>query len=577
MIQPRKWWIGLPLLAVLFVLAATLNTETIEKDIAERARAALAQDPRALDNAQIAVAGRDVSVSGVALSKGAAAKLVESVEQQPGVRAVIDETSAPPLVKPFVFVLERKGGKLALSGNAPVTGERDRIRAAAASKGLEAADTAAYADGAPNNFEALANYGLALLAELEDGKVTVADTALSVSGVAKTSGVYERILAALKSPPADAVVAAVDIQPPPVSPFVWSAAKTGDAVTISGFVPSGKIRDAIAAKSAALDLKDETRIASGAPSGDFAGAAVLALNELAKLTQGKVVLSDARLSIEGAGKQNVTASAMEASARAALPQGFLLGPIDVAAGAVSPYVFTARKDGAALTLAGYAPTADAHASLVEGVKRGFGGKIVDGIIVADGAPRGFVDAATASLRALARLSSGAVALSDHEIALQGVAFHEKAPPDIEARLTASLPEGFESSARLGVEPIGETIEPARLFGRLSEIVAKGISFSADNSSIGAESLPVLDALASTLLRSPDAAIEIAGHTDNSGSEADNEAVSKRRAQVVLDYLTKAGVDPARLTATGYGGSRPIAANDSESGRAENRRIEFSIK
>lgn len=580
MIQPGKWWIGLPLLAVLLVLAATLNSETIETDIGARARAALAQDPRALDNAQVAVAGRDVSVSGVALSKDATAKLLESVERQEGVRSVADATVAPPLAKPFVFALERKGEKLALTGNAPVTGERDKIRAAAASKGLETTDAAAYAAGAPNNFEALASYGLALLAELENGKVAIADTTLSVSGAAKSSEVYERTLAALKSPPAGAVVGTVDIRPPLVSPFVWSAAKAGDAVTISGFAPSGKIRDALAAKAAtvvaAAEIKDETRIASGAPNGDFAAAAALALSELAKLAEGKVALSDSRLSIAGAGKQNVTAAAIEASARAALPPGFLLGPVDVAAGLFSPYIFTARKDDATLTISGYAPDADAHAKIVESAKRGFYGKIADEIVVADGAPRDFVGAATAALRALARLSSGAVALSDHEIALQGAAFHENAPFDIQSRLAASLPEGFESSARLGVEPVGEGIEPARLHGVLSEIVARGISFSADNSSIEPESLPVVDALALALLRSPGVAIEISGHTDDSGW-ADKENISRRRAQVVLDYLTKAGVDPSRLTATGYGGSRPIAANDSESGRAQNRRIEFKIK
>lgn len=581
MLQPRKWWVGLPPLAILFALAATQNIDTIEKDIGDRVRATLAQTPRAIENAQVAVAGRDVSVSGVALSKDATAKLLETVERQAGVRSVADATAAPPVAKPFVFVLERKGGKLALTGHAPAVGERDKIRAAAASKGLEIADAAAYAAGAPQNFEALAAYGVALLAQLQNGKIAFADATLAVSGDAATSEIYDSTLAALKAPPAGVVVKAIDVRPPLVSPFVWSADKTGDAIVLSGYVPSGDIGASLAAKAAASapagEVTNQVRVASGAPSGDFAAAASTALAELAKLAQGKATLSDARLSIEGAGKPNVTSAAIEASARAALPRGFALGPVDVAAGIVSPYTFSARKAGTTLALSGHAPDKEVRATLVERAKRGFDGRIVDDVVVAEGAPKGFVDAATASLRALARLSSGVVEINDQEVALDGSAFIAKAPFDIQSQLSRSLPEGFKIVARLGAEPLDEAIDPRRLHGVLSEIAAKGIFFSADNSSIDTESLPVVDALALALLRSPNVAIEISGHTDDAGSEADNENIARRRAQTVLDYLIRAGVDPARLTATGYGSARPIARNDSDGGRAQNRRIEFSIK
>lgn len=579
MLQPRKWWIGLPPLAILFILAATLNTDTIEKDIGDRVRAALASDSRAIDNPQVAVAGRDVTVSGVTLSKDATANLLESVERQAGVRAVTDATAAPPIIAPFVFSLERKDGKLAFTGYAPATGEREKIRAAAKSKGLEIADSVFYASGAPKNFDALASYGLTLLTLLGNGKVAFADATLSVSGAAANAEIYESALAALKAPPAGAVVKAADIRPPPVSPFVWSAAKTGDAIVLSGYAPSAEIRDILASKAAgvAADIANRISVASGAPAGDFAAAASVALAELAKLTQGKASLDGPRLSIEGAGKPNVTPSEIEASARAALPKEFALGPIDVAAGIVSPYRFSARKDGATLTLSGYVPDADARAKIVARAKRGFDAEIVDRVVIADGAPEGFADAAIATLRALARLNSGAADIKDSEIALEGSAFHAKAPPEIAAQLANRLPKGFKSATRIDTEPVGEPIDRRLLHGVLSEIVARGISFSNDNSSIDIESAPVVDALALALRRSPDVTIGISGHTDNFGSEAENEDISRRRAQTVLDYLVRAGVDPTRLTATGFGAARPIASNDSDNGRAQNRRIEFSIK
>ncbi len=87
----------------------------------------------------------------------------------------------------------------------------------------------------------------------------------------------------------------------------------------------------------------------------------------------------------------------------------------------------------------------------------------------------------------------------------------------------------------------------------------------------------LDALTPILRRCPDAKVEIAGHTDNVGDAASNQALSKLRAEAVLRYLVAQGVSAARLSAAGYGAQQPIAPNDDEPGRADNRRIEFTLK
>ena len=71
-------------------------------------------------------------------------------------------------------------------------------------------------------------------------------------------------------------------------------------------------------------------------------------------------------------------------------------------------------------------------------------------------------------------------------------------------------------------------------------------------------------------------IEISGHTDDVGSEATNLELSKKRAQSVLDYLQKSGIGPTRLTAKGFGKTKPVAKNDSEENRRKNRRIEWRV-
>lgn len=91
-----------------------------------------------------------------------------------------------------------------------------------------------------------------------------------------------------------------------------------------------------------------------------------------------------------------------------------------------------------------------------------------------------------------------------------------------------------------------------------------------------ESFPELNRVIEFLNTSPNVEIEIAGHTDNVGSDATNNKLSKARAQAVADYLIINGVDSSRLIVEGYGERRPIAFNNTEEGRAMNRRVEFTI-
>ncbi|HEY3402782.1 MAG TPA: OmpA family protein, partial [Ohtaekwangia sp.] len=71
-------------------------------------------------------------------------------------------------------------------------------------------------------------------------------------------------------------------------------------------------------------------------------------------------------------------------------------------------------------------------------------------------------------------------------------------------------------------------------------------------------------------------IEVSGHTDNKGSDEYNASLSQGRSQAVVDYIISQGIDSYRLTAHGYGESKPIDTNDSDAGRANNRRVEFTV-
>ncbi|NER14304.1 OmpA family protein [Leptobacterium flavescens] len=106
--------------------------------------------------------------------------------------------------------------------------------------------------------------------------------------------------------------------------------------------------------------------------------------------------------------------------------------------------------------------------------------------------------------------------------------------------------------------------------------AKTILFDTGKSSIKTESESVLGDIIKILNEYPNAKFTVEGHTDSVGSEKLNQTLSESRANAVKDYLTSNGVSSSRLTAAGYGESKPIASNRTRAGRAQNRRVEINL-
>lgn len=111
----------------------------------------------------------------------------------------------------------------------------------------------------------------------------------------------------------------------------------------------------------------------------------------------------------------------------------------------------------------------------------------------------------------------------------------------------------------------------------SSFVINNIYYNTNSADLKSESFIVLEAFAEYLKENPSINIEIQGHTDNVGSAKDNEALSANRAFTVKAFLEEKGVVGKRISAKGYGASKPIADNSSEEGKAKNRRTEFLIK
>jgi len=455
-----KWWPGLIPLVAFWAIAAWTNTAPLEADLAARSSAALKDT--VLDKTRIAVAGRDVTLDAEAFSEEGRRKALAAVEAVPGVRLVNDETRLVPEAKPYVWSAERDVARVTLGGSAPLPASKAKLleAARAAVSGVEVADQMALARGAPERFDNAALLLLDQVGKLKDGKVTISDNRVSLSGMARELGGREAIAAALKN----------------------------------------------------------------------------------------------------------------------LPEGFTVAANDVKA---PPYVFQAYKDPVAvtLTLSGYVPDNNVHAAVAQAASRKFvSEKVVDNLKSSLGAPSGFSAAIVTALGGLSRLSTGTLVVSDREVKLSGDALYEGAAAQIRAGLAKDFPQGFQFKPEISVKPPAAPVDPTVCQQLFSELLSKGkIRFEQGRAALDPDSTALLDRLIEIALRCPAANIEVAGHTDGDGEDGFNQALSEKRAQAVVDYLVKAGLPPSRFAAVGYGSTQPIAGNDSDEGKAQNRRIEFLVR
>lgn len=127
-----------------------------------------------------------------------------------------------------------------------------------------------------------------------------------------------------------------------------------------------------------------------------------------------------------------------------------------------------------------------------------------------------------------------------------------------------MEQQIEASAEAWAAALNES-------GRVS---VYGINFDTGKATIKADSEKVLDEVRTLLSKEPEWQMTVVGHTDNVGAKPANLALSKQRAQAVVDWLGAHGIDKGRLTAAGMGDTKPLADNSTEEGRAKNRRVEL---
>jgi outer membrane protein OmpA-like peptidoglycan-associated protein len=248
--------------------------------------------------------------------------------------------------------------------------------------------------------------------------------------------------------------------------------------------------------------------------------------------------------------------------------------------AKSPFEFTLDKGDGRIKLSGDVPDDKARSELIAAAKAAFiNDSVVDELKIGKDAPKNLVKALEAIFPSLARLRSGTLTLNDAGLTAHGLVDDKNVADEIKTALADATPSGFKiSDVTIGVQPPEPAPDGKGCQAASDGSLMKGrILFDLASSKISEDSQQLLDNLIDVARRCPDAHIEVSGFTDYLGYDDFNIGLSKRRAQAVVDVVTRAGIDASRITSAGYGESRPAVSNDTHEGRVQNRRIEFLVK
>lgn len=628
MCEPRRWWWGLVPLAVLWIAASSLLTPLIESEITHRAVRTLTDSSGPALPVKLAIEGRDVVIEGVAPPNDRLHGLVLNALEVDGVRLVVNNTKPQTQTTTFRWQATRDEKSVTLSGQVAADGAREEIIAVVKKvmPGLALNDQMIDAGAVAAEMRSMAASALAQLAKLRSGTVALIDNSLSIVGttVDEASAVALTVAASQLPPPLR--VATVDVRGPASrsntaarsmskvaaatageGPFVWSAVKDPEGIRLTGSTPSESAREQLIAAAKAIAgpgrVIDKLKIAAGPDAAfDYATAETFAVGQLAHLRTGSVKLTDGKMTIEGEATDAAAFDAATAATSGTLPGGLKMDRVSIVPPRIPTYKWSAERKGKTVTLTGSYPDQLTRQAMLMAINQRFADfALHDRTTIASGAPAGFAPAMAMGLDQLAKLESGEASIAAGRFTLSGIAASTKVATDAKEALT-KLVGGMPAQARVTivaaaraaspisplmteapasqsqVEPTAAAPVAAPCTAALAAASNTGkIQFGSSKAVVLPASIKVIQRIATAMKGCPALKIEIAGHTDGTGSSVLNDTLSKSRAEAIAEALIKSGIAAVRVTAVGYGSARPVADNVTPAGKARNRRIEFNAR
>lgn len=565
-----------------------------------------------LDAATAAINDTTVQISGIAVKEATSERVAHDLRigMPDGFKVtpkIAFKEATLPTVKPFTTSILSDGRTVRLSGHAPSERSRDRLVDSAKSQFAEREiiDSLSYANGAPAGWTTCVEAGLLGLALMDRGRADLSDTILRLEGESRDEKIAAEIPAKVRAAANRACTDTVDVtlKAPPEPRLKWQAVSLNKKIELSGEVIHSDVKASLLAEAKKLfpefEVVNNMRVTPGRSS-KWEKVVALALNELAKLRSGVVRLEGLVLTLDGVAPDTAVSTQVKARIKRGIPAGYSgQAAIEVKSDAMIWSEQEAkRKSEAAAAQAARKKKEEAErqAELREVQRK-----------AAEAAAKARAEAEERQRKAKEQEQQAASKSENATPAPQAPerppnkTEQNKAAEEARLRVAAALADvqrAAEENRRKAKQEAEEKrikaaqeaeakrrkAEARRLElvarqckDKLNETARKGIIlFEVGSNRLTESSTRTLDKLIETYRSCPGALLEIGGHTDSTGNKADNQQLSQRRAEAVLNYFVKNGLPREKFVARGYGETRPLASNQSAANRAKNRRIEFDV-
>lgn len=410
-------------------LCLAMTSAGIDADLA--ARSADAMRASGYDWAEIALDGRDLTLTGTTTDANFVAAATTRLEALPGIRSVRADVTMAPLAQPYRLQASIDAATVALTGGVPDDATRQRLL------------TRAGLDGAPLDLRsgmperrawiAGAEFAIDQLKYLDQGHVTVTDLTVDITGRAASERAFRDLLIVMRAgAPAGVTLGDVAITPALASPYVWNASFDGTRIDVSGYVPDETLADRYrTAEVGGAQVATGLSLGSGEPAG-FADLSQTLLEQLARLEYGAATISDGESTLTGA------------PATLEIAQGIVdtLEPSGTVVVLEPPriddyWMSVTRQPGGLLVFDGYAPDEVTREALAA-----HEGADTTWLKLGRGAPERYHSAVDFGLAALALMSEGRFALRDNVVTLNGVARSGADYEALRAIMAEEAPQGL---------------------------------------------------------------------------------------------------------------------------------------
>lgn len=571
---------------------------TLEKDTSTRVNMSLHAAGQKW--ARIETDGLIVKLLGEAPNETGRFRALEIAAQIVDTNRIEDETtiksSAADQRPEFLVEILRNGRELSLIGLVPGKNERLSI--------LQALDPLKN-DGqftdllesveieTPEGWSDALAFAIEITTELPKSRIVIRPKGVTVEAFLDSQGSLATTRKSLSSRKPNGIDVRFDLSAPKtiVAPFKFSAISRDSTVEIEQcWVDTQDAKLEVYSALSELNVEATCDEALGAPSSDWSAAVVASIGALASLESASIEITDTDIKL--AGHEDTTREAFFEVAKrldAELPEFFSLTATPPPAqeerqsSVVAPEFIAVLTENGMLTMTGSVRDTSSKNAADNFAAARFGQSNVEtALTVSSNVPVGWSPRVLAAIDALSLLHDGSVDLSMDRLEITGRSAQEDVREILNETLRNQL-KGAVFDASVTYDPaLAEQEENSSQTARecerqLALILREAqIIFDPNSSTISDESEILLDEIAYIIKSCPEASFEIGGHTDSQGGDGMNLSLSQARADAVLDTLLTRDVLLRQVSAKGYGETEPIADNDSDEGRARNRRIAFKL-